>query len=213
MSAELKKKARSVYRRLKKQHPDARIELNFANPLELFVATVLSAQCTDVRVNLVTAELFEKYKTPGDYLKVPAEELENDIRSTGFFRNKTKSIRGAAQAIQERFGGKVPDNLEDLVTLPGAGRKTANVILGNAFDTPGIAVDTHVSRITRRLGLTANKDPVKIEFDLMELIHKKEWTQFSHVIIFHGRRICKARKPACEQCPLTDSCDFYASNS
>jgi endonuclease-3 len=209
MSDELKKKAREVYRLLKEAHPDAHIELHFSNPLELLVATILSAQCTDVRVNLVTAELFNKYKTPKDYLDVPVAELEADIRSTGFFRNKTKSIRGAAQAIRERFGGRVPSTLDELVTLPGVGRKTANVLLGNAFDTPGVVVDTHVSRVAQRIGLTRNDDPVRIEFDLMELIPQKDWTQFSHTLIFHGRRICLARKPRCETCPVASECRCY----
>ena len=209
MSDDLQKKAREVYRLLKKAHPDARIELNFSNPLELLVATILSAQCTDVCVNLVTTALFKRYRTPQDYLNVPVEELETDIRSTGFFRNKAKSIRGAASAINERFGGQVPATLDDLVTLPGVGRKTANVLLGNAFDTPGIVVDTHVSRVTQRIGLTHNEDPVKIEFDLMELLPQKDWTLFSHTIIFHGRRICVARKPRCETCPAAALCDCY----
>jgi endonuclease-3 len=211
MSDDLPKKAREVYRLLKKAHPDARIELNFSNPLELLVATILSAQCTDVRVNQVTAELFKKYRRPQDYLAVPVEELEADIRSTGFFRNKAKSIRGAASAIIERFGGRVPATLDELVTLPGVGRKTANVLLGNAFDTPGIVVDTHVSRVTQRLGLTRNNDPVRIEFDLLELLPQKDWTLFSHTIIFHGRRICLARQPRCEICPVAALCNCYQS--
>jgi len=209
MSQDLKKKAQAAYRELKKLNADAHIELIFSNPLELLVATILSAQCTDVRVNAVTKDLFKKYRKPQDYLVVPVEELEDDIRSTGFFRNKAKSIRGAMRAIIDNHNGKLPENLDALVKLPGVGRKTANVILGNAFDTPGLVVDTHVSRITQRIGLTTNTDAVKIEFDLMELIPKKEWTMFSHVIIFHGRRICKARKPQCDECPITKWCDFY----
>jgi len=208
MTQDLRQKAGRVYRQLRKEHPDAGIELRFSNPLELFVATVLSAQCTDVRVNAVTAELFKKYRTPEDYLKVPGEELEEDIRSTGFFRNKARSIRGAMRLLLDRFGGKMPSTMEELIELPGAGRKTANVILGNAFDTPGVVVDTHVKRLAGRIGLTANEDPVKIEFDLMELFPKKDWTLLSHVLIFHGRRICQARKPACERCPITADCDF-----
>lgn len=212
MTVDLKKKAADTYRELKKRHADAHIELDFSTPQELLVATVLSAQCTDVRVNAVTKDLFAKYHRPADYLATPPAELEADIRSTGFFRNKAKSIRGAMQAIIDRHGGEVPSTLDELVKLPGVGRKTANVILGNVFDTPGLVVDTHVGRITRRLGLTHNTDAVKVEFDLMELIPKKEWTRFSHVIIFHGRRICKARKPACDQCPVTEWCDFHQSN-
>lgn len=213
MTNDLKTKARMIYRRLKKAHPDARIELNYSNPLELLVATILSAQCTDVRVNIVTEDLFKKYKQAKDYFSVAASELENDIRSTGFFRNKAKSIQGAAKAIVERHKGSAPKTMEELVELPGVGRKTANVILGNAFDTPGVVVDTHVSRISQRLGLTANTDPVKIEFDLMKLFPQKEWTLLSHTLIFHGRRICKSRKPQCGQCPVSELCDFYKSNN
>jgi endonuclease III len=211
MTADLKQKARRAYAQLKATHADAHIELVFANPLELLVATILSAQCTDVRVNAVTADLFKKYRAPRDYLNVEATELEEDIRSTGFFRNKAKSIRGAMTAIEKDHGGELPRTLEELVKLPGVGRKTANVILGNVFDTPGLVVDTHVSRLSQRIGLTAKTDAVKIEFDLMELIPQQEWTQFSHVLIFHGRRICKARKPACAQCPITARCDFFAA--
>jgi len=213
MTVDLRKKAVEVYRRLKKQHPDARIELDFSNPFELLVATILSAQCTDVRVNLITKELFQKYRRPTDYLAVPLSELENDIRSTGFFRNKAKSIQGAAREIIEKYRGEMPRDLEPLVTLPGVGRKTANVILGNAFDVPGSVVDTHVGRVTRRIGLTQNDDPVKVEFDLMELIPQKEWTLLSHVMIFHGRRVCKARQPVCPACPVADQCDYFKANS
>jgi len=209
----LKTKAEEAYRRLKHRHPDATIALKFSNPVELLVATILSAQCTDVKVNQVTAKLFTKYRTPADFLAAPAGELENDIHATGFFRQKTKSIRGAMQAIAERHGGQVPADLEALTKLPGVGRKTANVLLGNAFGIPGLVVDTHVSRVSQRIGLTKNFDPVKIEFDLMELIPQEEWTQFSHVMIFHGRRICVARKPKCEECPVNDLCDFIKPSS
>jgi endonuclease-3 len=209
MSDELKTKAREVYKRLRKLHPDAHIELDFTNPLELLVATVLSAQCTDVRVNLVTNALFKKYRRPADYLRVPVVELQIDIVSTGFFRNKAKAIRGQMQALLERHGGEVPQTMEELVALPGVGRKTANVILGNAFGVPGIPVDTHVQRVSQRIGLTKNDDPVKIEFDLMALFPKKDWTLLGHTLIFHGRRVCVARKPACEKCPLTGLCDYY----
>ncbi|MDP8222267.1 MAG: endonuclease III [Candidatus Lernaella stagnicola] len=213
MNKDLKKKSQTIYRELKKLHHDAHIELVFADPVELLIATILSAQCTDVRVNAVTANLFKKYRKPADYLAVPVEELEKDIRPTGFFRNKTKSIRGAMQVMIQDHGGKLPQTLDDLVKLPGVGRKTANVVLGNVFDTPGVVVDTHVSRIARRLGLTTNKDPVKIEFDLMELFPRRDWTMLSHVLIFHGRRICKARKPACDQCPVTNSCDYFTTGA
>lgn len=194
---------------LKKTYPDAKIALNWDNPWDLLVAVILSAQCTDVRVNIVTADLFKKYKKPQDYLDVEPEELEQDIRPTGFYRNKAKNIRGAAKKVIEDFDGRVPGTMEELLTLPGAGRKTANCILGNAYNTPGITCDTHVIRLSRRLGLSANSDPVKLEFDLMEIVPKKRfggWTMFSHYIIFHGRNRCKARKPDCENCPIAKHC-------
>lgn len=194
---------------LKKMHPAARCELVYNNPLELLVATILSAQCTDVRVNQVTETLFKKYRTAKAYAQASQEKLEEDIRSTGFYRNKAKSIRQCALDIIERFDGKVPDNLDDLVTLPGIGRKTANVILGNAFGVPGITVDTHVLRLSQRLGLTDKKDAVKVEFGLNEIIPKKEWTNVSHLLIFHGRYICKARKPECEKCHLPRYCQYF----
>jgi endonuclease-3 len=194
---------------LKKTYPEAKIALNWDNPWNLLVAVILSAQCTDVRVNIVTKDLFKKYKKPQDYLKVEQEELEQDIRSTGFYRNKAKNIRGAAKKIIEDFNRKVPGTMEELLTLPGAGRKTANCILGNAYGVPGITCDTHVIRLSRRLGLSENADPVKLEFDLMKIVPKKKfggWTMFSHYIIFHGRNICKARKPDCENCPIAKYC-------
>ena len=194
---------------LKKTYPDAKIALNWNNPWNLLVAVILSAQCTDVRVNIVTEDLFKKYKKPQDYLDVPPEELEQDIRSTGFYRNKAKNIRGAAEKIINDFNGKVPGTMEELLTLPGAGRKTANCILGNAFGIPGITCDTHVIRLSRRLGLSENSDPVKLEFDLMEIVPKKKfggWTMFSHYIIFHGRNCCNARKPNCPECPIAKHC-------
>ena len=194
---------------LKKTYPDAKIALNWENPWNLLVAVILSAQCTDVRVNIVTRDLFKKYKKPQDYLDVEPEELEQDVRSTGFYRNKAKNIRGAAKKIIEDFTGKVPGTREELLTLPGAGRKTANCILGNAFGIGGITCDTHVIRLSRRLGLSENKDPVKLEFDLMEIVPKRKfggWTMFSHFIIFHGRNICRARKPDCENCPVAKHC-------
>jgi len=209
--SDLESKAREIGKRLRRAHPDARIELDFANPLELLVATVLSAQCTDVRVNLVTKDLFKKYRTPADYLNSPVEELEDDIRSTGFFRNKAKAIRGQMTAILERHGGRVPETMEELVALPGVGRKTANVILGNAFGKPGIPVDTHVRRVAGRLGLTKHDDPVKIETDLAALYPPQNWTLLGHTLIFHGRRICHARKPACADCPVADLCDYFAA--
>ena len=194
---------------LKKTYPDAKIALNWENPWNLLVAVILSAQCTDVRVNIVTENLFKKYKKPQDYLAVEQEELEQNIRSTGFYRNKAKNIRGAAKTVIEDFNGKVPKTMDELLTIPGAGRKTANCILGNAYGIPGITCDTHVIRLSRRLGLSANSDPVKLEFDLMEVVPKRKfggWTQFSHYIIFHGRNICKARKPDCDGCPVAKHC-------
>jgi endonuclease-3 len=193
---------------LDKTYPKAQCSLDFTNPLELLVATVLSAQCTDERVNQVTKRLFDKYRTAADYAQVASDELEEDIRPTGFFRNKAKSLKNCGAALVERYEGEVPDSLEDLVELPGIGRKTANVILGTAFNTPGIVVDTHVGRITQRLGLTQQRDPVKIEFDLMEQIPREKWTVFSHQLIQHGRKICTARKPKCSICPLLEHCDF-----
>lgn len=200
-----------VYERLHALHPDAHIELNFETPLDLLVATILSAQCTDARVNIVTAELFRRVRTVDDYLALPAGELERIIQSTGFFRQKAKSILGAAQRIRDEHGGRVPDEMELLVKLPGVGRKTANVVLGNAFHKPGMPVDTHVIRLSNRIGLTKQTDPVKIELELTAQLSAEHWTNFSHTMIFHGRRICAARKPACEKCTITDLCKYYRS--
>jgi len=204
-----KEKIKKVIPLLKKMHPHARCELVHNNPLELLVATILSAQCTDERVNKVTQDLFKKYKSVKDYAESPLKELENDIRPTGFFRNKAKMIKECSREIVERFKGKVPDNLEDLVSLPGIGRKTANLVLGTAFGVPGIIVDTHVLRVSQRLGFTQNKDAEKVEFDLMEIIPKKEWVDVSYLFMFHGRYICKARKPLCENCDLPKFCNFF----
>jgi endonuclease-3 len=194
---------------LKKEYPDARCTLNFSTPIELLIATILAAQCTDERVNQVTVKLFKKYRRPQDYLKVELEELEEDIRPAGFFRNKARSIRECVAILVCEYGGKVPEDMEKLVELPGVGRKTANVVLGNAFGIPGIVVDTHVGRVAQRLGLTSNADPVKIEFDLMEIISRNEWTNFSHQIVFHGRTICAAKTPLCESCVLKKYCLYY----
>ena len=191
---------------LKKRYPDAKCALNFNNPLELLIATILSAQCTDVRVNKVTKELFKKYRRADDYAKVKPEIFENDIRSTGFYKNKTKSIINCCREMVEKHGGEVPSSLEELVNLGGVGRKTANVVLGNAFGIPGIVVDTHVKRVAYRVGLTENQDPVKIEYDLMELVTKKEWTPFSHLMIFHGRYTCMAKKALCSECVVENLC-------
>jgi endonuclease III len=188
-------------------YPTAHCELDFKNPLELLVATILSAQCTDKRVNMVTPALFEKYKTAKDYAKAPQARLENAIKSTGFFRNKARSIRAAMSAIAERFGGQVPSTMEELRELPGVGRKTANVVLGNAFGkNEGIVVDTHVARLSQRLGLTKQKDPQKIERDLMKLVPLEHWTDWSHWLIWHGRRRCYARKPDCSNCEVFRLC-------
>jgi endonuclease-3 len=190
-------------------YPDAHIELDFSNPLELLVATILSAQCTDRRVNMVTPVLFAKYRTAADYAAADRAEMEGIIVSTGFFRAKTKSIIGMAQAVCERFGGEVPRRLKDLVTLPGVGRKTANVVLGNAFGIPGITIDTHFGRLARRWGWTTETDPVKVEQAVSELIPKKDWTILSHRVIWHGRRMCHSRKPACGACPIARLCPSY----
>jgi endonuclease III len=196
-----------VVARLKAEYPDARTELDWKNPLELLVATMLSAQTTDVQVNRVTQSLFAKYRTAEDYAHADPTELEEDIRPTGFYRNKARSLRNMAGALVEEHGGAVPGTMQELVALPGVGRKTANVVLGNAFGVDeGIVVDTHVRRVSGRLGLTENKDPVKIEQDLMKIVPGEDWTVFSHLLILHGRRICKARKPDCPNCVLNDIC-------
>jgi endonuclease-3 len=204
-------KARERVERLieiwQKVYPDAHTELNFKNPLELLIATILSAQCTDRRVNMVTPALFKKYRTAKDYANASQAELENAIKSTGFFRNKAKSIRAATSRIAEKFGGKVPSTMEELRELPGVGRKTANVVLGNAFGkNEGIVVDTHVTRLSQRLGLTKHKDAEKIERDLMKLVPREHWTNWSHWLIWHGRRRCYARKPDCSNCEVFKLC-------
>jgi endonuclease III len=206
-----RKRVKEIIKVLSKEIPDARIALRSSNPLDLLIATILSAQCTDVKVNQVTEGLFKKYRSPQDYAKTNLTQLEDEIRPTGFYRNKAKAIQKCCQELVARFGGEVPKTLGELVTLPGVGRKTANVILGNAFGIPGIAVDTHVQRVSQRMGLTKNSDPVKIEFELMELIPKEEWIHFSNLLIWHGRRTCVARKPLCEICPVRKRCD-YGSN-
>jgi endonuclease-3 len=193
---------------LDQHYPEAHCTLDFANPLELLVATVLSAQCTDVKVNQVTPAVFKKYPTAAAYAAAPLAELEEAFHPTGFFRQKAKSVQGICQALVQQFDGQVPPSLEALVKLPGIGRKTANVILGNAFGIPGITVDTHLGRVSQRLGLTLSKDPVKIEFDLMPLVPQARWTTFSHQIIWHGRRVCTAQKPQCPVCPLLPYCDY-----
>jgi endonuclease-3 len=191
------------------RYPHAHCELSFETPLQLLVATVLSAQTTDVRVNLVTPTLFARYGTAADYASADRSELETIIQSTGFYRAKTDSLIKLGTALVERFGGEVPPRLEDLVALPGVGRKTANVVLGNAFGIPGITVDTHFGRVARRLGWTQEQDPVKVEHAVGALIPKKHWTMLSHVLIFHGRRTCHARRPACGACPVASTCPSY----
>lgn len=193
---------------LRARYSDVRTQLNYENPFELLVATILSAQCTDKQVNIVTKALFKKLKTPYDFADASAEIVEQLIRPTGYFRNKAKNIINCSKAIIEKFNGEVPVSLEELTGLPGVGRKTANVVLGAAFGIPGIVVDTHVSRIAQRLDFSDNKDPVRIEFDLMEIIPKKEWNDFCLHLIYFGREICKARKPLCPDCPVTKLCDY-----
>jgi len=207
MIQSLKNRAKKIIELLKRAYPDAKCSLNHSNAFELLIATILSAQCTDERVNIVTADLFRKYRKPQDYLKVPASELENDIRTTGFFRNKTKSIQGTAKVLTEQYAGLVPETIEELLELPGVARKTANVVLGNAFGViSGIVVDTHVTRLSRRLALTQQKHPEKIENDLMAIVARKDWVDFSHLLIAHGRKICRARNPLCAECVIEKLC-------
>ena len=195
-----------IVERLLAEHPDATIALTFRNDLELLVSVMLSAQTTDVNVNRVTMRLFEKYHTPEDYLAVPQEELENDIRATGFFRQKTKAIRGTMQKLLEEFDGEVPRTVDELVRLPGVARKTANVVAAELGDPQGIVVDTHVRRLSQRLRLTRQEDPVKIEHDLVRLVPRADWGRFPHLLIWHGRRVCDARRPRCEDCVVNDLC-------
>ena len=200
-------RAKELQNRLPKIYPDAHCELIHSNPLELLVATILSAQCTDKRVNIVTRDLFQRCKSAQDYADISQEELESIVRSTGFYRNKAKNIRAMGQTLVERHGGEVPSTLNELAAIPGAGRKTANVVLGNAFSkNEGVVVDTHVGRLSQRLGLTKFSDPIRIERDLMKLFPQKSWADLSHWLIFHGRRRCAARKPDCPNCELRDIC-------
>lgn len=207
MIADRKQRTAEIIKRLKKAYPDAHCALVHSNPFELLVATILSAQCTDERVNIVTANLFRKYRGPQDFIDVSQAELEKDVHSTGFFRNKAKNIKAASQRIVEVYGGEIPQTMEEILTLGGVARKTANVVLGNAFGiASGVVVDTHVSRLSQRLGLTTEKTPEKIERDLEKLVPKKYWIMFPHWMIFHGRQICNARKPKCSECTLADIC-------
>ncbi len=204
-----KRRARRMYRVLRGTYPDAECELDFTDPFELLVATILSAQCTDARVNMVTPGLFSRYPEPAALAAAQREDIERIIASTGFFRNKAASLQGMATAVCERFGGQIPGSLADLVTLPGVGRKTANVVLGNAFGVPGITVDTHFGRLARRMGWTEQTDPGKVEADVAALFDKSDWTMLSHVLIWHGRRRCHARRPACGACPVAAWCPSY----
>jgi endonuclease III len=207
MIPDKKTRTDEIIKRLKKEYPDAHCALNHSNAFELLVATILSAQCTDERVNIVTANLFRKYRSPQDYLDVLQEELEQDIHSTGFFRNKAKNIQAACGKIIDIYGGEIPRTMDELLVLNGVARKTANVVLGNAFGiASGVVVDTHVGRLSQRLGLTENETAEKIEKDLQELVPEKDWIMFPHWLISHGRKICQARKPKCDECVLNDIC-------
>ena len=206
MDKDLRQRAARLSRGLAKLYPDAHCALHHENPLQLLIATILSAQCTDTRVNMVTPALFARYPDAHAFAEADLGELEKAIQSTGFFRNKARNIKACCQILVDSFKGEVPATMEELVPLPGVGRKTANVILGNAFSVPGITVDTHVGRLSRRMGLTAAEDAVKVELALMELIPKRDWTMFSHRMIFHGRQVCHARKPLCDACTLAKDC-------
>jgi endonuclease-3 len=206
VTPELRARALRVIDGLKEAYPDAHCELDFTNALEALVASILAAQCTDARVNMVTPSLFKKYRTPQDYLQTTDATLQDEIRSTGFFNNKTRAIKSASRVMVERFGGKMPLTMDDLLELPGVGRKTANVILGNVYKVPGIVVDTHMLRISRRLGFTVEKDATKVEHDMMAVLPAGEWISLSHLIPWHGRRCCTARNPKCDECPIADDC-------
>ena len=204
--AKAAERVKKIFPILRKTYPQAKIALKHSNPLELLISTILSAQCTDVRVNMVTKTLFKKYTSAKDWAKADIKQIESDIKSTGFFRNKAANIKAACTKVVEEFDGKIPDTMEEILTLPGVGRKTANCVLGNAYGIPGVVCDTHVIRLSRRLGLSSNSDPVKLEFDLAEIVPRKNWLLFSDLLIFHGRNICKARKPDCVSCPIAKFC-------
>jgi endonuclease III len=208
----LKKKVKKVSKLLFETYREATCSLDYKEPLQLLIATILAAQCTDLRVNIVTKDLFKKYETVYDFARANPEELEQDIKSTGFYRNKTKNIIACCQKLIKEHSGKVPGNMDDLVALPGVGRKTANVILSNIFGIPGVIVDTHCIRLSNRIGLTENEDPIKIEKDLMEIIPQKDWSKFSNNLVYHGRAICDAKKPKCEICPILKHCVFFNNN-
>jgi endonuclease III len=206
-----KARAKKVFERLIAEYPDAKCSLDHKTPLQLLVATILSAQCTDARVNMVTPALFKRFKKPQDYVEAPVSEVEDYIKTCGFYRNKAKNIVAACQAMLAEHGGKVPRTLDELVKLPGVGRKTANVILGTIYDTPGVVVDTHCGRIARRLGFTTHTDPVKVEHELMKIWEKKNWSIFSHLMVYHGRATCDARAPKCSRCVVRNLCPFPES--
>jgi endonuclease-3 len=204
-----RKKVEEIIKIFDNLYPDAACTLKYKDPLQLLISTQLSAQCTDARVNIVTRELFQKYRKAEDFANADIHELEQAIKSTGFYRNKARNIKKCCRDIVEKFGGNIPDNLEDMLTLPGVGRKTANLVLGDVFGIPGIVVDTHAKRLSRRIGLTENEDPKKIEFDLMKVVPKSEWGKFCHQLVYHGRAVCNARKPKCDQCMISSFCDYY----
>jgi endonuclease-3 len=206
---EKKVRAKAIYRQLTKSYPNVRCELDYNSPFQLLVATVLSAQCTDKRVNQTTPALFKKYPNPKKMAKADLKDIQRLVKSTGFYRAKAKNIKALSNKIMQEFGGDVPSNIDDLITLPGVGRKTANVVLGHAFGIPGITVDTHFGRLSRRFGWSKQNDPVKVEFEVSELIAEKEWTNLSQRMIWHGRRVCHSRKPACGACPLAKLCPSY----
>lgn len=207
-SAGTKERVKKVIDRLEKTHPDAKLDLNFSNPLELLIALILAAQARDDLVNKITVELFKKYRTAEDYARTTQPQLEKDIGKINFYRNKARAIRNCCKEIVERFGGKVPDKLDDLISLPGVGRKTANIVLGNAFGRQTIGVDTHVMRVSQRLGLTRNTDPDKIELDLMSIVPEKKRVRFCHLLQYHGRRVCVAKKPRCPDCTIRSLCPY-----
>lgn len=208
----LKEKVGRIAPKLYETYPEATCSLDYKEPLQLLIATILAAQCTDERVNIVTKDLFQKYRTVEDFANANIEELEQDIKSTGFYRNKAKNIIACCNKLIREHRGKVPDNMEALTALPGVGRKTANVVLSNIYDVPGVIVDTHCKRLSNRIGLTENEDPVKIEQDLMEIIPHEDWSKFSNNLVYHGRAICDARKPKCEICPISEDCSHFAED-
>jgi endonuclease III len=210
MAGDQRKRAAQILKLLRKAYPDAGCELNFSGPLQLAVAAILSAQCTDKRVNLVTPALFRKYRTANDWASTPQATLEAEIRSTGFFRNKARNIRALCAELAQRFGGRIPDDLDTLITLPGIGRKTANLLIATAYGQPGIIVDTHFKRLSQRLGFTKHDHPDKIEFDLKAIVPEKDWSDWSHAMVFHGRRCCYARNPNCLECPISALCPSFS---